>query len=68
MNLDGIDWVIVGGESGRNARPIEKQWVLEIQQQCKNSDTAFFFKQWGGTNKRKSGRLLNGTMYSAMPE
>jgi protein gp37 len=67
MNLNGIDWVIVGGESGRTPRPIEKKWVLDIKSQCNNASVAFFFKQWGGTNKKKSGRKLNGKVYSEMP-
>jgi protein gp37 len=67
MKLKGIDWVIVGGESGRTPRPIEKKWVMDIKSQCKKADVAFFFKQWGGTNKKKSGRLLNGKIYSEMP-
>lgn len=68
MNLNGIDWVIVGGESGRKPRPIDPDWVLDIQDQCEQSDVAFFFKQWGGTNKKKAGRLLNGRTYDDMPE
>lgn len=68
LNLDGIDWVIVGGESGRKPRPMKKEWVEEIKNQCKASDTAFFFKQWGGTNKKKTGRELNGKTYNEMPE
>ena len=67
LNLEGIDWVIVGGESGQKARPIRKEWVLDIQKQCEESNTAFFFKQWGGKNKKKSGRKLNGNIYSDMP-
>jgi protein gp37 len=67
MKLKGIDWVIVGGESGRTPRPIEKKWVMDIKAQCTKADVAFFFKQWGGTNKKKSGRLLNGKIYSEMP-
>jgi len=68
LNLTSIDWVIVGGESGRTPRPMEATWVLDIQKQCKRSKVAFFFKQWGGTNKKKNGRLLNGETYSEMPE
>ena len=68
MNLDNIDWVIVGGESGRNARPMNEDWVLDIMYQCTASKTAFFFKQWGGTNKKKTGRLLNGRTYDEMPD
>jgi protein gp37 len=65
--LEGIDWAIVGGESGRNPRHMNVDWVLNIQEQCAASNTKFFFKQWGGTNKKKSGRLLNGRTYDEMP-
>ena len=65
--LEGIDWAIVGGESGRNPRHMSVDWVLNIQEQCAASNTKFFFKQWGGTNKKKSGRLLNGRTYDEMP-
>lgn len=68
MNLKGIDWVIVGGESGRKPRPMNVDWVLDIQEQCKKADVAFFFKQWGGTNKKKTGRKLNGRTWDEMPE
>ena len=68
MNLKHIDWVIVGGESGRKARHMEEDWVLDIMDQCKEANVAFFFKQWGGTNKKKTGRLLNGRTYDEMPE
>lgn len=68
MNLNGIDWVIVGGESGRKPRPMKKEWVMDIKEQCKKKDVAFFFKQWGGTNKKKTGNLLNGRKYLEMPE
>jgi len=67
MNLDGIDWVIVGGESGRNPRPMKEEWVLDIMDQCKATGVKFFFKQWGGTNKKKAGRTLKGRLYSEMP-
>lgn len=67
MNLKKIDWVIVGGESGRTPREMNPDWVLDIQEQCKKAKTAFFFKQWGGTNKKKAGRLLNGKVYDEMP-
>jgi protein gp37 len=67
MNLDKIDWVIVGGESGRKARPMSEDWVLDIMDQCQAANKAFFFKQWGGTNKKKTGRLLNGQTYDEMP-
>lgn len=65
--LEGIDWVIVGGESGPGSRPMEKDWVLEIQEQCNVKGVPFFFKQWGGTNKKKAGRLLDGRVYDGMP-
>jgi protein gp37 len=68
LNLQNIDWVIVGGESGRTPRPIKEEWVLNIQDQCKAQSVAFYFKQWGGTNKKKNGRLLKGSTYSEMPQ
>lgn len=68
LKLEGINWVIVGGESGRKPRPIQQEWVEDIQLQCEKSSIAFFFKQWGGTNKKKSGRLLNGKTFDAMPK
>lgn len=68
LNLKKIDWVIVGGESGRKPRPINADWVLDIQEQCEKADVSFFFKQWGGTNKKKSGRELNGQTWDEMPE
>ena len=68
LNLKNIDWVIVGGESGRKPRPIKKEWVLDIKRQCEKMDVAFFFKQWGGTNKKKTGNLLDGKKYLEMPE
>ena len=69
LNLTNIDWVIVGGESGkRKIRPMRTEWVLDIKSQCKESNVAFFFKQWGGTNKKKTGRLLKGRTYSQMPK
>lgn len=67
VNLSGIDWVIVGGESGRTPRPMKKEWVMEIKEQCMKNDVAFFFKQWGGTNKKKTGNLLDGKKYLEMP-
>lgn len=67
LNLQGIDWVIVGGESGRKARWMDPEWVLDIMDQCKQANVPFFFKQWGGTNKKKTGRLLNGKTYDEMP-
>lgn len=67
LNLEGINWVIVGGESGHAARPMDRAWVLDIQQQCARASVPFFFKQWGGRNKKASGRLLNGRTYDEMP-
>jgi len=67
FDLSGIDWVIVGGESGPGARPMKKDWVLSIQRQCRRNHVAFFFKQWGGVQKSKHGRLLNGKTYDEMP-
>lgn len=67
LNLKNIDWVIVGGESGRKPRPIKPEWVVDIKNQCKKHKVAFFFKQWGGTNKKKTGRLLKGKTYDEMP-
>ncbi|MDP2335739.1 MAG: phage Gp37/Gp68 family protein [Bacteroidota bacterium] len=68
LNLQNIDWVIVGGESGRTPRPIKEEWVLNIQDQCNAQSVAFYFKQWGGTNKKKNGRLLKGEIFSEMPK
>jgi len=68
LDLNGIDWVIVGGESGFKPRPMNPDWVLDLQDQCENSSVAFFFKQWGGFNKKKNGRELNGRTYNEMPE
>ncbi|MFA7061363.1 MAG: phage Gp37/Gp68 family protein [Pedobacter sp.] len=58
LNLQGIDWVIVGGESGPGARPIKEEWVVDIKEQCVKTDTPFFFKQWGGVRKKKAGKEL----------
>jgi len=68
LDLQGIDWVIVGGESGRGARPLEERWVLNILQSCRKSKVPFFFKQWGGVNKKKAGRELRGKTYDQFPE
>ena len=68
MYLKGIDWVIVGGESGRTPRPMKQEWVLDIKNQCIEQNVAFFFKQWGGTNKKKTGRLLEGKTWDEMPK
>lgn len=67
MNLKKIDWVIVGGESGFKARPMKLEWVLDIQEQCQEADVPFFFKQWGGKNKKLTGRTLNGRTWDEMP-
>lgn len=67
LNLKGIDWVIVGGESGWKPRPMDKDWVIDIRNQCMNSAVPFFFKQWGGTRKKETGRLLDGKTYDEMP-
>lgn len=67
LNLKKIDWVIVGGESGHRPRPMDADWVLDIQDQCKIADVPFFFKQWGGKNKKAAGRTLNGRTYDEMP-
>lgn len=67
LSLNGIDWVIVGGESGPKARPMEKEWVDSIHAQCRQAGVPFFFKQWGGVRKDLSGRELHGRTYDAMP-
>jgi len=67
INLENIDWVIVGGESGPKARPINREWVIDIKEQCKISKVPFFFKQWGGVNKKKAGRLLDGKTWDELP-
>ncbi|RLA83543.1 MAG: hypothetical protein DRG78_04070 [Epsilonproteobacteria bacterium] len=67
MNLKNIDWVIVGGESGPQSRQIEEEWVIDIKEQCKKATVPFFFKQWGGKNKKKAGRLLQNKVYDEMP-
>ena len=67
VDLSMINWAIVGGESGPNARPMDKTWVQEIQQQCRDYQVPFFFKQWGGRNKKKAGRILNGRTWDEMP-
>jgi protein gp37 len=67
IDLSGIDWAIVGGESGPRARPMRSEWVQQIENQCRASGTAFFFKQWGGKNKKSTGRMLNGRTFDEMP-
>ncbi len=68
LNLKKINWVIVGGESGLKARPMKPEWVVEIQEQCDEADVPFFFKQWGGKNKKQAGRTLNGRTWDEMPQ
>ena len=67
LDLDGIDWVIVGGESGPGARPMEPEWVREIRDNCVCNDVPFFFKQWGGVFKKRTGRVLDGRTWDEMP-
>lgn len=68
LDLTNINWVIVGGESGPGARPMEESWVLRIRDICKESKVPFFFKQWGGVQKKKNGRLLKGKTWDQMPK
>jgi protein gp37 len=67
LDLTNIDWVIVGGESGPHARPILESWVLDIRDQCNNAKVPFFFKQWGGVRKKRTGRLLQGRTWDELP-
>jgi protein gp37 len=67
LPLKGIEWVIVGGESGPGARPIQREWITDIRDQCLHSNIPFFFKQWGGTRKKKAGRLLEGRTWDEFP-
>ena len=67
LDLEGIDWVIVGGESGPKARHMDPTWVVNIQKKCLQSNIPFFFKQWGGVHKKKTGRRLNGKIWNQMP-
>jgi protein gp37 len=67
LNLRGISWVIVGGESGAGARPMQGDWVSRIKDQCRAADVAFFFKQWGGVRKKEAGRTLDGVTYDELP-
>lgn len=68
LNLDGIDWVIVGGESGPRARTMELEWVLSVRDQCLDNGVLYFFKQWGGRQKKRNGRVLEGRTWDQMPE
>lgn len=67
IKLDGIDWVITGGESGPGARPVQKEWITSLRDQCESANVPFFFKQWGGFPKSKQGSLLDGKEYKAFP-
>jgi protein gp37 len=67
LPLEGMHWVIVGGESGPSARPMHQEWVETIYQQCREAEVPFFFKQWGGTRKKSAGRELHGQLYNEMP-
>ncbi len=67
LNLKGIDWAIAGGESGPNARPMNPEWVRSIRDQCRSASVAFHFKQWGGVNKKKTGRILDGRTWDEFP-
>jgi protein gp37 len=67
LDLCGIDWVIVGGESGPGARPMASSWVADLRDQCRTANVPFFFKQWGGTNKKRAGRVLEGRVWDEMP-
>lgn len=68
FNLKGMDWIIVGGESGHGARPMKKEWVASVRDQCKREGVAFFFKQWGGVRKKAAGRKLDGKTYDEFPQ
>lgn len=67
LNLSNIDWAIVGGESGPGARPMRTEWVTSIRDQCVRANVPFFFKQWGGVNKKRTGRTLDGQLWNQMP-
>ena len=67
LRLEAIDWVIVGGESGPRSRPMEQSWVIDIRNQCQETEVPFFFKQWGGTNRKRTGRELEGRTWDEMP-
>lgn len=67
LNLRGIDWVIVGGESGPRARAMDSEWVVDIRDQCRDANVPFFFKQWGGVRKKDAGRVLEGRTWDDMP-
>jgi protein gp37 len=68
VNFEGVHWVIVGGESGHGARPLKREWVTSIRDQCSEAGIPFFFKQWGGVRKKRAGRALDGRTYDAFPK
>jgi len=68
IDFKGIDWIVTGGESGAHARPVMKEWVLELRDICLRENISFFFKQWGGWNKKKNGNELDGVIYNNMPK
>ncbi len=68
LDLTGIDWVIAGGESGKNHRPVQAEWVTDIRDACQQADVPFFFKQWGGVRPKSGGRSLQGLVYDEMPK
>jgi protein gp37 len=68
VDLNGIDWAILGGESGPRARPMAEEWALDIRDQCKAQKVAFFFKQWGGIRPKTGGRMLKGREWNQYPE
>ncbi|MEE8391929.1 MAG: DUF5131 family protein, partial [Anaerolineae bacterium] len=67
LNLRGIDWIIVGGESGPGARPMAEEWVIDIRDQCLAAHVPFFFKQWGGVRKKRAGRVLRERTWDQVP-
>ena len=67
FDVSGISWMIVGGESGPGARPMEEEWVCELRDLCENNEIPFFFKQWGGVRPKAGGRMLEGSEYNGMP-
>jgi protein gp37 len=68
LDLDGIDWLIAGGESGPHARPVDIRWVRELRDECRRANVAFFFKQWGGRTSKAGGRELDGLTFDEMPQ
>jgi len=67
LDIRGIDWVIVGGESGSKAQPMDPTWAIDLRDQCRRAEVPFFFKQWGGNDKKQAGRLLDGRTWDQMP-